>query len=291
MKYLLPGTVLLLMISIGMSLDWTQFVANWRQLTLANWGKLLVATFIIPPILALTLGNLLRLDQGALIGLFLVAIAPGAPLMTRGVAKRGFDMSLAASYQVWGALLTPVMIPLLVAAAGWLYGRSIWVSPFKVLSVIAKQQFAPLISGMALMRFAPAFSTRIRRALNVIGNGLLLVTLIALLVKMGPALGAVSPWVAIAALLLAAGCIAASFVLLTGGTVTTETLVVCNVNRHVGLALLLSGTYFQKQKALPAIAAYALAAQLMMWLYARLASHGRNRASSDTGAMNSFKRP
>ncbi len=289
MKYLLPSTVLLLMISIGMSLNWTQFLANWRHLTLATWGKVLVATFIIPPILALALGNLLPLDRGALIGLFLVAVAPGAPLMTRSVAKRGFDMSLAASYQVWGALLTPIMIPLLVAAAGWLYGRNIWVSPAKVLSVIAKQQFVPLLVGMALMHFAPAFSTKIRRPLNVIGNGLLLVTLIVLLVKLGPALGEVSPWVAIAALLLAAGCIAASFALLSGGTAMTETLVVCNVNRHVGLALILSGTYFTNQKALPAIAAYALAAQLMMWLYAKLASHGGNRASSDANAMNSGK--
>jgi hypothetical protein len=49
--------------------------------------------------------------------------------------------------------------------------------------------------------------------------------------------------------------------------------VVCNVNRHVGLALLLSGTYFSNQKALPAIAAYALAAQLMIWLYAKLARY------------------
>ena len=188
MKFLLPSTVLLLMISIGMSLNWTQFLAHWRQLTLATWGKVLAATFIIPPILALALANLLRLDRGALIGLFLVAVAPGAPLMTRGVAKRGFDMSLAASYQLWGALLTPIMIPLLVGVAGWLYGRNIWVSPAKVLAVIATQQFVPLLIGVALMYFAPAFSTKIRRTLNVIGNGLLMVTLIVLLVKMGPAL-------------------------------------------------------------------------------------------------------
>jgi hypothetical protein len=55
--------------------------------------------------------------------------------------------------------------------------------------------------------------------------------------------------------------------------VVTETLVVCNVNRHVGLALLLSGAYFRNQKALPAIAAYALAAQFMIWLYAKLARY------------------
>ena len=270
MKLLLPITVLLLMVSVGMSLNWTQFLANWRRLTLATWAKLLAATFIVPPILALALASLLRLDRGALIGLFLIAVAPGAPLMTRVVAKRGFDMELAASYQLWGAFLTPIMIPLLVAAAGWLYGRNIWVSPLKVLAVIAQQQFVPLLIGVALMYFAPAFSTKIRSPLNVIGNALLTVTLIVLLVKMGPALKEVSPWVVIAVLLLAVGCIAASFAILIPATVATKTLVVCNVNRHVGLALLLSGTYFGTQKALPAIAAYALAAQLMIWLYAKL---------------------
>ena len=120
MKLLLPITVLLLMVSVGMSLNWTQFLANWRRLTLSTWAKLLAVTFIVPPILALALASLLRLDRGALIGLFLIAVAPGAPLMTRVVAKRGFDMELAASYQLWGAFLTPIMIPLLVGAAGWL---------------------------------------------------------------------------------------------------------------------------------------------------------------------------
>jgi hypothetical protein len=32
--------------------------------------------------------------------------------------------------------------------------------------------------------------------------------------------------------------------------------------------------YFRNQKALPAIAAYALAAQLMIWVYAKLARYG-----------------
>jgi predicted Na+-dependent transporter len=150
------------------------------------------------------------------------------------------------------------------------------------LAVIAQQQFVPLLIGVALMYFAPAFSTKIRSPLNVIGNALLMVTLIILLVKMGPALTEVSPWVVIAVLLLAVGCIAASFAILIPATVATKTLVVCNVNRHVGLALLLSGTYFSSQKALPAIAAYALAAQLMIWLYAKLASYRKGAVPPTT---------
>ncbi len=59
----------------------------------------------------------LPLGLPALAGLFLVSVAPGAPLMTRGAAKRGFNMQMAASYQVWGALLTPLMIPTIASYA------------------------------------------------------------------------------------------------------------------------------------------------------------------------------
>jgi hypothetical protein len=65
--------------------------------------------------------------------------------------------------------------------------------------------------------------------------------------------------------------------LLSSGTPGVQTLVISNVNRHVGLALLLSGQYVHNKSALPAIACYALAAPLVMGIYAKLA---RKRAQS-----------
>jgi BASS family bile acid:Na+ symporter len=277
MNYLLPGAVLILMLSVGMSLRFSEITANWRRLTWSVWARLLLATFIVPPLIALALGQLLPLALSATAGLFLVAVAPGAPLMTRGVAKKGFDMQMAASYQVWGALLIPIMIPLLVAVAGKLYQRDIWIPPATLLLVIAKQQFLPLLAGMALMHFAPVFSTKVQRALNLCGNAILTVCLIALLWKMGPTLMKVSPWLPVAALLLAVGCMLVSRALLSSGTPGVQTLVISNVNRHVGLALLLSGQYVHNKSALPAIACYALAAPLVMGIYAKLA---RKRAQS-----------
>lgn len=271
MKALLPAAVFMLMVSIGMSLSPRQLLENWRRLTPALWGKLLAATFLVPPLLALALGKLLPLDGAATAGLYLIAVAPGAPLMTRGVAKKGFDMQIAASYQVWGALLTPLMIPLLVAAGGWLYGREIWVPPMKLLAVVAQQQFAPLIAGMALMWLAPVFSTKIQRWLNLIGNVLLLVMFAAVLYKMGPTLLQANPWVALAAPLLAVGCLIAVRLLLGQRTPTAQTLSICNANRHVGLALLLAGQHIHDTRPVPTIAAYALAAMLVMGLYAKFA--------------------
>jgi len=154
MKNLLPFAVWILMISIGMSLNLRELVTNWRQLTIVNWLTLLLATFILPPALVLLMARVIPLQLSEVAGLFMVAVAPGAPLLTRGIAKKGFDMQLAASYQVWGALLTPVMIPLIVAAAGKLYNRDIWISPLVLVKQIAEKQFVPLLAGIALMYFA-----------------------------------------------------------------------------------------------------------------------------------------
>lgn len=270
MKFLLPITVLLLMLSVGMSLRFADLIARWRALAWGNWMRLLLATFILPPLLALAIGQLLPINRPTLAGLFLVSIAPGAPLMTRNVARKGFDMTLAASYQVWGALMIPIMIPLLVAAVGKLYDRDIWVPPLTLLAMIAKQQFLPLLAGMALRHFAPAFCTKVQRGLNIFGNVLFTVVLVALLWKLGPALLAAVSWVFVSALLLAFGCLGVSCLLLQRSTPGASTLAISNVNRHVGLALLLSGSHFQNAKgALPVIAAYALAAPLAMALYTR----------------------
>jgi bile acid:Na+ symporter, BASS family len=271
MKFLLPAAVLMLMLSIGMSLKFEEIIANWRKLTWASWARLLLATFIVPPLIVLGLGQILPLSRAATVGLFLVAVAPGAPLLTRNIAKQGFDMQMAASYQVWGALMIPVMIPLLVALVGKLYQRDIWIPPLALLMVICKQQFLPLLAGMALMHFAPAFSTRAQRALNVFGNLILIVALVALLWKMGPGLLETSPWLFVAAPGLAVGCMAVSRMLLTQKTAGIQTLVISNVNRHVGLALLLSGQHLRNTSTLPAIACYALAAPLLMILYGRFA--------------------
>jgi predicted Na+-dependent transporter len=67
------------MLSTGMSLDRSEFIANLRRLTSAMWTRLLLVTFIVPPALALALAQVLPVGLAAMVGLFLIAVAPGAP--------------------------------------------------------------------------------------------------------------------------------------------------------------------------------------------------------------------
>ena len=261
----------MLMLSIGMSLTLRVLWSNWREMTASLWMRLFGATFLFPPLLALGLGHLFELSPAALAGFFLVGVAPGAPLMTRGVAKKGFDMEVAASYQVWGALLIPLVIPVLLAGGGWLYGRELWIAPTRLLAVIAKQVLLPLIGGMLIAHFWPQFCAKVQRGLNLGGNALLSLAIVGALIKLGPALGQVNPLMALSALLLAVGCLLSMRLSLNKPTAMVQTLSICNVNRHVGLALLLSHESVHDQRPLPAIAAYAIAATVVMIAYSRLA--------------------
>jgi len=270
MKLLLPASVFVLMVSVGMSLRWRELVANWRRLTWSAWLRLLLATFIVPPAVALLLARILPLNLSETAGLFMVAAAPGAPLLTRNLARRGFDMHLAASYQVWGAVMTPIMIPLLVAGAAKLYGRDIWIPPMAVVIQILEKEFVPLLVGMALAHFTPVFSKKAQAVLNILANCTLTLVFVVLLWKMGPELRRVTPWVVLAAVLLLASSIAAMRLLMSADPIGVRTLAVSNANRHVGLALLLSGQYIHNRDALPTVASYAIVVVLLMLLAPKL---------------------
>ncbi len=269
MAYVIPIVVGLLMVSVGMSLSLRELAASLRRLTWLAWVRMLVATFVLPALLALILARVFRLTMGELAGIFLVGVAPGAPLLTRNLAKKGFDMHLAASYQVWAAMMIPVMIPAIVFCAAKLYNRDIWISPVILLGQIFIKQLLPLSLGMVIARAAPAWSKKYQPTLNTLGNILITVILGLALFKLGPALKEITPMLPIVALLLAVGCMSAVWLIRLSDPVVQETFAISNANRHVGLALLLSTRSLHASRALPAIACYALVVPLVMFAYTR----------------------
>ena len=283
MSILILIVVAILMVSVGLSLDLKELAATIRRLTWLAWLRLLLATFIIPAFRALALGHIFGLGRGELAGIFLVGAAPGAPLLTRNLARKGFDMHLAATYQLWAALMIPIMIPLIVFVAGQFYHRVIWVPPLAMLWQIVEKQLIPLSAGMVLARLAPGVAKKIQAPLNTVGNILLTAFLVLILWKLEPEIMQTSPMVPVVALLLALGCMLAVWLMRLKDPVIQETFAISNTNRHAGLALLLSGQYVRAAHAIPAIACYALVAAVVMIVYARW-TRWRGRDSKGTAA-------
>ena len=113
------------------------------------------------------------------------------------------------------------------------------------------------------MHFAPVFCAKAQAPVNRLGNGVLILVLGIMLWKMGPELRAVTPWIVLAVLLLLISSIAVMHLLVRGDSVMVRTFAVSNANRHVGLALLISGRYMHSRQALPVVACYAIAVALL----------------------------
>jgi bile acid:Na+ symporter, BASS family len=278
MKLLLPAAIFVLMVSVGMSLHLDELFSHWKRLTWGEWLRLLLATFLVPATVALLLARAFSLTLPHTAGLFIVGATPGAPLLTRNLARRGFDMHLAASYQVWSGAMTPFMLPLMVFAASKLYDRNIWIPPRLVAWQILEKEFFPLLVGMVLMHYLPAFSKKAQRGLNVLGNVVLILVFVLLVWKIGPQLRSVTPWIVLATFLLLVASVAVMHLLIRGDAITVRTLAVSNANRHVGLALLLSGRYMQRSQALPVIACYAILVALLLAFSPKL-FHSRELAA------------
>ena len=112
MKRIVPAAVFLLMVSVGMSLRPRDVVAELRRMEWQHGAGLVPATFMVPAALALLLGHILLLQPAKMAGLFFVARRRG--WLIRNIAKRGFDMQLAAGYQLWAGLLTPIVLQVLL---------------------------------------------------------------------------------------------------------------------------------------------------------------------------------
>ena len=280
MAHVLPIAIFLLMLSVGMSLRFQELITRWRRLTWTKWFALTISTFVIPPALALLLANFFHLGLPEIVGLFMLGAAPGAPLLSRNLAQRGFDMHVAASYQIWAALMVPVMLPLVIGAAGLLYDRHIWIPPLFLLRQIVVKQLLPVVIGMLIAWAAPKWSQRVLPVFNVLGNVILTLLIIFVLIKMGPQLKNLTPMVPVAALLLALGSLGAIFLFRAADEAAKETFALCNVNRHVGLAMLISGQYLHAREAVPTLACYALIVPVVIIVYARRMGTSRKIAEA-----------
>src|SRR5688572_4595710 len=99
MKHLPLIAVLLVMISTGMSLERGALQRQYQRMTPGILLRLILIVFVVPPAAALLLGHVLPIGRPALAGLFLISIAPAAPLLSRNIARLKLDTQSAAAFQ------------------------------------------------------------------------------------------------------------------------------------------------------------------------------------------------
>lgn len=252
---LLKASVALSILAIGMGSTVADLAYLWRRPGLLF--RSLLAMYVLVPLAALALVNLLPLGPAVKAALLVLAVSSGAPLLPKKL--RAFDAdAYVFSLLVVSSLLAIVLVPAWVALLADHFGVTAELPASVVALAIAKAFLLPLAVGMALRALWPGVARRWADTLLgtagvvLIGCGVLLLVINHDVLRAAQSTGLV----ALLALMLAA--LAIGHLLGGPGDDERTVLAVSCATRHIALAVLIAAA-FPGPKTAVLVAVYVLA--------------------------------
>jgi len=215
----------------------------------------------------LALVKVLTLPPGVEIGLLVLAVSAGAPLLPRKLLHIG-DGAYIFSLVVTSTLLAIMLVPVWLAVLGPQFGNPPNLESSRVAWVLAKSFLLPLALGMLVRWLFPAVAERIGDRLMAVAGLLLTVCALLLLLLHWDVLLEAS----VSGVLTLAGLIVIALVIghLLGGPAEEDrtALAIACSTRHLGIAVLVAASLPGPRTAV-IIAAYILTSAVISIPYLR----------------------
>jgi BASS family bile acid:Na+ symporter len=220
----------------------------------------LVSIYVVVPVFTAAMVAILHLDPAVEIALVSLSVAPIPPLLPRQVVKTTGDGSYAIGLLLVMAVLALVLVPLSVKLLGYVVGKDAKLSYPDLLTLLLITVLAPLAAGLLVGRFARGFADRIAGPVSRLAPILLILSILPLLIKAGPALLSLMGNGTLAAIVtfIVVGIVSG---LLLGGKDSYQrtVLAMASSSRHPGIALTIAGANYEHPKlAAVAILLYLL---------------------------------
>lgn len=244
-----------LMLQTGMNLNWENFRSAF-----GNYGLLsraLLANIVLVPLFALLVVRAFGLDEYIAIGIMLMAIAPGVPVVVRSGGRAaagslGFALALGFLMPTIAVVTAPLTARLLFPAAA-----AAEVPIVRTILSLVLLQVAPLALGMLTAARAPALAAKLGKPLLL----LFALSIAALFVLLGPALAksivtVYGSYGIITAVVVVAFSLAIGWLLGGPDVRYRHTLAIGTALRNVGLASLIATVSFPGTAAVAMVLAY-----------------------------------
>jgi len=236
---LLKVAVAGIILAIGMDSTLKDVTYLWRRPGLLL--RSVLAMYVLVPLAAMALVEVLTLTPGVRIGLLVLAVSAGAPLLPRKLMKIG-DGAYIFSLVLTSSLLAILLVPVWLAMLGPWLGYPVSLRPERVALVLAKSFLLPLAFGMLVRRLFPAVAERVGNRLMAIA-GLVLTGCVFALLMLHWDILLVASW---SGVLTLAGLVAVSLAIghLLGGPIEGDrtALAIACATRHVGIAVLVAAS-------------------------------------------------
>ena len=250
-KILLLLPLVAIMFELGLSTTEHGIIALMKNKGLTA-RAVLVSAFLVPAI-AVAFIELMGLHPELAMGLFLVSVAAGPPVVPMAIAAAKGDVSFGVGLSHLLGLLTIVVAPMLTnLVAAWTspLAENAQVDVAATIETLILAELIPITIGMHIRRNRPKVAERLQRSLGTITYALIAVIFVVVVSRH---LGEISR-IGLRGLIAGALSGAASALLgygLGGPRLSTrKTLALSAQGRNIGLALALASSVFPHRTGL-----------------------------------------
>jgi BASS family bile acid:Na+ symporter len=265
LAFLLQGAMIASVLALGLKARLADVLYFWHRPGLLL--RSFLAMYFVTPLIAVLLVLLLNLPPGQSLGLLLVAISAGAPLLPKTLLKLGCNPPYVYSLLVSTALAAVLTVPCSLAVLSPILPEHARESALSVAVVVARTFFVPLAVGMVLGHLAPLTADRIRGPVLLAGGLVLVTVLLGLLVLNFSAilefdllsLGAIA--------ILTFGGLAVGHLLGGPEPGNRTCLALASSTRHLGLAAVIAVATFSYARPVPTVLVFMLVSIVATVLY------------------------
>lgn len=243
------------MLSVGLGHDWRDIVGPLRQL--GKVFRALAINFVLVPLLAWLVLQVVPLERSLGVGLFLVATAAGAPFLVKLSQLADSDVALSATLLVVllpaTILYMPIVVPLALPDAQ--------VSAMAIARPLVLTMLLPLVAGLAAREYFARGAMRLQPLLARLSTLALVVLVGATLLANLPEVLAIFRTPAIlAALLFLLGAFAIGYGLGGPSRESKEVLGLGTAQRNIGAATVVATQAVDDPNTLSMVVVTSLAA-------------------------------
>ena len=280
----LQASIFALVFALGLSVGMKE--ATWALRHPRELARVVLAMFVIMPLVAAAMAALLDLNPAVKLALVALALSPLPPLLPNKGIKAGGETSHAVGLLVAAALLAVVVTPVGFAILAERFGLDVAVPTGRVVRVVIFSVLLPLVAGITIHQVAPGLASRLAGPIGKVASLFLVLSFVPILLTTAPAMWSLigGGTVASLAAFIVVGLAVGHY--LTGGREEDRTvLALSTATRHPGVAIALSGAVAaatarpEARLAAPAILLYLVLGAVMSAVYLRI-----RRKSAPRGA-------
>lgn len=248
------------MFSFGLRLTLSEIIEPLRDIRLLL--TTLAANFVIVPLVAVLLANLLGLEEDLRIGLILISIVAGAPLVPKlaQIAKANIPFAVASTalLVVATVIYLPLVFPLVLPG--------VRLDTMNIIRPLGIQIVLPLVLGLIVDYISKDEADVLLPVLGQIANVSLTLMLVLMLGgNVGNVIGLVGTGSILAAILLFAVAMIAGYFLGGADAGTRRTLSMATGQRNLAAAFVVAtGSFADRPSVMVFLAAAGLIAMIMM---------------------------